>query len=129
MTHDKSIQQFPVETFGTAQQLGEVVLGIFQAEVQCDMAELMLVIDQQDLLLVLLYQEGGEMDGQCSRADAALRSEEGQHAAKFELHLPGKLRRLLEADQCGGKGEHANRLAQEIDAADTHGLQQQAGTR
>ena len=87
MPHDKSIQQFRVQPVGVPQQLVEVVLRVLQAQVQGNMAKLLLVVDQQRLLAVLAHQVHGQMDGEHGGPHSALRAKESDHPANPALRV------------------------------------------
>src|SRR5487761_1424037 len=79
MMNDEALQKVSIQAIDVTDQLAKVVLLLFQAQIQADMAKLGAVVDEQRLLGVALHQIRREMHGECGSANAPFCAEKRQY--------------------------------------------------
>ena len=81
MLGQEAKQKLAVKPVDVAHQLLKLEAAAIDAEINARVAELRMVVDEQDLFAIVLHEVGRQMHGERGRADAALGSEEGDHRA------------------------------------------------
>ena len=123
---DEAFEQVGVEAVDILDELGEEVDGVLDAEVQGDVAEFVLVVDEEDLLAVAANEMHGEMNGEGGGADTRFCAEKGDDLAQVLGAERGGGMHGLEAGKGARELDDIDGLTEEVVAAGAHGAEQEA---
>ena len=127
MPRNEAVQKRRVQPVRVTHKFVKMVEAVLHSKVQCDVAQLMLMIDEQRAFPMAVNKIVGEMHGEGGCANASLGAVQRNHAARALFAHSACHVRALKPQQRVAQRYGVSRLAEELIATGTHRPQKIGG--